>query len=234
MGKRIIQQRRGRGGLIFRVRKRAFRVRLSYPEPGFEGEGKIVKIKAIGAYSAPIALIKVGKELFFDLAADGLHEGQTIAIGRDRIKPGNILPLRLIPIGTPIFNIEVFPGSGGKLVRASGMAGRVSKKTAKGIIITLPSKEEKLLSQDVRATIGVVAAGGRLEKPIVKAGKAWYIAKAKGKPYPHSSPVKMNVLSHPFGSGRGRNIGKSSIAPRGAPPGRKVGLLKAKKTGRGK
>ncbi len=143
------------------------------------------------------------------------------------------MKLKDIPVGTPIFNIETYKGSGGKLVRASGLNAKVSKKVPKGIIIELPSKKEKLLSGDVKATIGIIAGSGRTEKPLIKAGKKWHMMKGKGKLYPRTSAVKMNAVDHPFGSGRGKRI-KSKIPKRNAPPGKKVGLLRPRRTGRKK
>ncbi|HOC96830.1 MAG TPA: 50S ribosomal protein L2, partial [Candidatus Pacearchaeota archaeon] len=81
--------------------------------------------------------------------------------------------------------------------------------------------------------IGKIAGHGRLEKPIVKAGKNYYIKKARNKLWPRTSAVKMNAIDHPLGSGRGKNI-KSKIAKRNAPAGRKVGLIRPRRTGKKK
>ena len=97
----------------------------------------------------------------------------------------------------------------------------------------MPSKKEKKFHQNCRATIGIIAGHGRLEKPFVKAGKKYYLKKAKSKLWPRTSAVKMNVIDHPFGSGRGKNV-KSKIAKRNAPPGAKVGLIRPKRVGRKK
>jgi large subunit ribosomal protein L2 len=97
----------------------------------------------------------------------------------------------------------------------------------------MPSKKEKKFNKNCRAIIGVVAGHGRLEKPILKAGKQFYIKKAKSKLWPRTSPIKMNAIDHPFGSGRGKNP-KSKIAKRNAPPGRRVGLIRPKRTGKKK
>ncbi|MCX8194195.1 MAG: 50S ribosomal protein L2, partial [Candidatus Pacearchaeota archaeon] len=139
-----------------------------------------------------------------------------------------------LPIGTDIYNIETTPGLGGKLVRTSGLSAKIIKKEVSGVVILLPSKKEKIFNPNVRATVGIVAASGRIEKPFVKAGKKLYMKKAKGgKVYPRTSAVKMNAVDHPFGSGRGKRI-KSKIAKRWAPPGKKVGLLRPRRTGRRK
>jgi len=234
MGRRLIQQRRGKGSSTYRVRAGGYKVELRYPSS--EGAGKIIKLFSIAGFTAPLAMVKVNKETFFNAAAEGLIEGQDIQVGKTaEVKTGNIMPLESIPTGTLIFNIETIPSNGGKLVRSSGLSAKIVKKIDNSVIVELPSKEEKTLSNKCRATIGIIAGGGRTEKPFVKAGKKWHLMKARGgKVYPRTSAVKMNAVCHPFGSGRGKNKGKSTIAPRNAPPGRKVGLIRPRKTGRGK
>ena len=96
-----------------------------------------------------------------------------------------------------------------------------------------PSKKEKKLNKNCRAMIGVVAGAGRLDKPIIKAGKQHYIKKTKSKLWPRTSAVKMNAIDHPCGSGRAKNP-KSKIAKRNAPPGKRVGLIRPRRTGKKK
>ena len=233
MGKTIIQQARGHGSLAYRTRKQAFKITVKYPKT--EGIGEVLKLIHVPCYDAPVAKIKLGKEIFYNIAAEGMYEGQKVMVGKDVIvSTGNILPLISLPIGTSVYNIETIPGLGGKIVRTSGLSGRVTKKEPKGVSVLLPSKQEKIFNPSARASIGVVAATGRIEKPIVKAGKGLYIAKAiGGRVYPRTSAVKFNAIDHPFGSGRGKRI-KSKIAKRWAPAGRNVGLLRPKRTGRRK
>ena len=95
------------------------------------------------------------------------------------------------------------------------------------------NKKEKKFNVNCRATIGKAAGSGRLDKPILKAGKQYHIKKSKSKLWPRTSAVKMNAIDHPFGSGRGKRV-KSKIAKRNAPPGRKVGLLRPRRTGKRK
>jgi len=94
----------------------------------------------------------------------------------------------------------------------------------------MPSKKEISLNPECRATVGIIASSGRLDKPIVKAGNRFYAMKAKGKKWHYTSSVKMNSIDHPFGGGRGKRI-KSKIAKRNAPPGAKVGHLRPRRTG---
>ncbi|MCL6500929.1 MAG: 50S ribosomal protein L2 [Candidatus Pacearchaeota archaeon] len=233
MGKTLIQQARGHGSLTYRTKKKAFRIHVSYPS--VEGIGRVEKLINVACYSAPVAKIRLNNKIFYNLAHEKMYEGQEIMVGGDaRIAPGNILPLGKLPIGTEVFNIEIIPGAGPKLVRNSGCVARVVKKDQKGVYVQLPSKEEKCLNPAARATIGIISASGRKEKPILKVGKKLFMKRAKGgKVYPRTSAVKMNAVDHPFGSGRGKRI-KSKIAKRNAPPGQKVGLLRPRRTGRRK
>ena len=232
MGKRIRQQRRGKGGPSYRAKKKSFCIRIGYSNE--EGSGQITRLFSTAAFTAPIAEIKLNNKKFYNLAAENVFEGQEIQIGKSaEIKVGNILPLEKIPSGTLVFNLESNSGDGGKIVRTGGSSAQVLKNTDKGIIVLLPSKQEKLFPASARATIGKIAGAGRKEKPFIKAGNRWHLMKAKGKHYPATSPIKMNSVSHPFGSGRAKNP-KSKIAKRNAPPGRKVGLLRPRRTGKKK
>ncbi|RLG12353.1 50S ribosomal protein L2 [Candidatus Pacearchaeota archaeon] len=232
MGKRIIQQRRGRGTNTYKVNKKAFRYRIKYPKK-LEGEGKVIKLINSLAHTCPIAKIKYNKSFFYMPSFKGMFEGQTIKFGGKEIEQGNILKLKDIPVKTKIYNIESRPGDGGKFIRGAGNYAEISKAMGGDIFVIFPSKKEKKFNPDCRATIGVVAGSGRLEKPIMKAGKQYYIKKTKNKLWPRTSAVKMNAIDHPFGSGRSKNP-KSKIAKRNAPPGRKVGLLRPKRTGKRK
>ncbi len=231
MGKRIIVQRRGRGTSTYKARKKAFKYKLKYPK-NLEGEGKVVKLINSPGHSAPLAKISWNKKTFYIPAFKGMVEKQVIKFGKE-IKEGNILKLEDIPIKTKIYNIESRPNDGGKFIKSAGSYATIYKKTEKYISILLPSKKEKKLNKKCRAIIGTIAGAGRLEKPIIKAGKQYYIKKAKGKLWPKTSAVKMNAIDHPFGSGRAKNP-KSKIAKRNAPPGKKVGLIRPKRTGKRK
>ncbi|MBU1136434.1 MAG: 50S ribosomal protein L2 [Nanoarchaeota archaeon] len=235
MGKRIIQQRRGRGTLTYRVRKKAFKYRIKYPIS--EGKAKVLKLINSAGHSCPLAKIIIGKEIFYNPASKNLFEGQEIEIKTKNIEKGNILLLKNIPIGTELYNIESRPGDGGKLVRSGGNSAILTKKQKNKVALMMPSKKEIWIDEKCRATIGRIAGEGRLEKPVFKAGKKYYIKKAKSKLWPRTSAVKMNVVDHPFGSGRGKRIAhgqKGKIPKRNAPPGAKVGTLSPRRTGRRK
>jgi len=229
MGKRIIQQARGKGSNTYRVRRNAFRFKIKYPKE-LEGEGTVIKLLNSPAHSAPLAKIAYSKGSFYIPAFDGMHEGLKINLGGEEVKNGNILKVKDIPVKTQIYNIESRPGDGGKFMKTGGSSAIVNRVIGDEIFIIFPSKKEKKLNGNCRATIGRIAGHGRLDKPIVKAGKQHYIKKARNKLWPRTSAIKVNAIDHPFGSGRGKNP-KSKIAKRNAPPGAKVGLLSPRRTG---
>jgi len=231
MGKRIIQRARGHGGPRYRVRKKAYSLKIGYIHK--EGKGKVIKLINSTAHSCPLAKIEFLGKIFYNPAANGMIEGQEIDIGSGEVKDGNILKLKDIPVGKKVYNIEAKPGDGGKFVRTSGNFAIVTKKLKGKVALLLPSKKEILFDENCLATIGVIAGSGRLEKPIIRAGKMYYIKKSRNKLWPRTSAVKMNIVDHPFGSGRGKRI-KSKIPKRHAPPGAKVGSLRPRRTGRKK
>ncbi len=232
MGKRIISQARGKGSHTYKVRKKAFRHKIKYPTK-LSGKGKIIKLINSGGHTAPLAKIKYSEGIFFVPAFKGAFEEQEIEFEGNKDSPGNILNLGDIPLKTQIYNIESKPKEGGTFIRSAGGSGTITKIKGKDVFVLMPSKKEKKFHKNCRAIVGMVAGSGRTDKPIVKAGKMHHIKKTKGKLWPRTSAVKMNAIDHPFGSGRAKNP-KSKIAKRNAPPGRKVGLLRPKKTGKKK
>ena len=229
MGKRIISQARGHGSFTYRVKRKAFKIKSKYPR-NLSGEGTVIGMMNSPAHTAPIAKIKYNEGIFFMPAFKGMAQGQKISLGAGQADPGSILMLKDIPVQTLIYNIESRPGDGGIFIRSGGSSGVVSRIAEDGVFVMMPSRKEKEFNPRCRATIGVIAGAGRLEKPVMKAGKKYHIKKSKGKLWPRTSAVKMNVIDHPFGSGRGKRI-KSKVAKRNAPPGAKVGLLRPRRTG---
>lgn len=173
------------------------------------------------------------KELF--IAAEGMYSGQFIYCGRKATMTiGNVLPVGQLPEGTSICNIEEKSGDRGKLARASGGYATIvahnpdTKKTK----IKLPSGAKKTIQSQNRAMIGIIAGGGRTEKPILKAGRAYHKYKAKRNCWPKVRGVAMNPVEHPHGGGNHQHIGHASTVRRDASAGRKVGLIAARRTGR--
>ena len=232
MGKRIIQQARGHGSFSYRVRRNAYRIKLKYPRE-LSGEGEIIGLVNSSGHSAPLAKIKSEKGVFYIPACKGMIEGQKVKLEGNEIGNGNILHLKDIPIKTYIYDIENKPGDGGIFIKTAGSSAMVNRIIGEDIFVLMPSKKEKKFNGKCRAVIGSVAGAGRLDKPLIKAGKSFYIKKSRNKLWPRTSAVKMNVIDHPFGSGRGKRI-KSKIAKRNAPAGARVGLLRPRRTGKRK
>jgi large subunit ribosomal protein L2 len=232
MGKTLIQQARGHGSKTYRVRRKAFSIHPGYPKE-LDEEYIVAKLISSAGHSIPIAILKSTKSRnkFYNFAVFGMFEGQRIKSGGKN--NGDISELGKLDNGTQIINIECRPKDGGKFVRTGGNSAVIAGKEGKQIIIRMPSKHEIKLDERCRATIGVASGAGKLDKPILKAGKQHYIKRAKQKLWPRTSAVKMNAIDHPFGSGRGKRP-KSKIAKNNAPPGAKVGFIHPRRTGRTK
>lgn len=232
MGKRIIQQARGHGSLSYRVRRKAYQFKIKYPIG--EGEAEIISLIHSAGHSAPLLKLKMQKEIFYNPAFEGAIVGDKIMVGGVEPKPGNVLAIKEIPLGTRIYNIELNPGDGGKMMRAAGCSSTLAKKLENNkFTLLMSNKKEVIVSGDCRASIGTIAGGGKRLKPFMTAGNKWFKMKARNKLWPRTSAVKMNAVDHPFGSGRGKRI-KSKIAKRNAPPGTRVGHIRPRRTGRRK
>jgi large subunit ribosomal protein L2 len=240
MGKRILQRRRGKGGIQWRVSAKGKIAPVRYPHlinANEERGGQKLLVRALldeRGRTAPLAQLESSPGNYaYVPAVSGLAVGSHIALG-DGAAPsnGNILPMNKIPEGTRISNIELRAGDGGKLVRASGSSAILFSKGNGKAIIRLPSGKSILVDEKCRATIGQVAGGGRLEKPFLRAGPRHHAMQAAGRPYPRMRGIAMAVVYHPFGGGRHQHPGKSTSTSRNAPPGRKVGLVAPRKTGR--
>lgn len=232
MGKSLIQQKRGKGSTSYRKPSFRFKGEVGYMRDGMAMVRDLIRCPA---HTAPLCVVTYpDNAAALHVAPEGVRVGQQISIG-DAGAPvavGNTLPLEVIPEGTPIHNIELRPGDGGKFVRSSGTAARIITKTADKVIVMLPSKRRRIFAPRCRATVGIVAGGGRLEKPMLKAGNAHHKAKAKNTRYPHVRGAAQNAVNHPFGNKRTQRKSHSTPVSRNAPPGRKVGAIAARRTGR--
>ncbi|HOW29843.1 MAG TPA: 50S ribosomal protein L2 [archaeon] len=233
MGRRLKIQRRGKGGPVYRATINA-KFDINYKNTKELIRGQIIDMITDPIRSAPVAEVLMAdgtKE--YVICAEGLTTGQKLEFGKGaEKKTGNVLPLGDIEPGTTIFNIEKNYGDGGKFVRASGQTAILVNKKDKATI-KLPSGQLKQLPLDARATIGVIAAGGKSTKPFVTAGAKFKAMKAKGKKYPRVRGVAMNPVDHPFG-GSQHHVGHSKSTSRHAPAGRMVGAIASKRTGRKK
>ena len=149
MGKRIISRRRGRGTMTYRAPSHRYLGEIKH-RPIDDAEkngivyGKVVDIVHSIGHSAPLARLKYGDREILTAAPQGMRVNDVVASGVDApISVGNTLPLKKIPDGTLIYNIEINPGDGGKLVRAAGSHARVVSKIGDQILVRLPSRTEK-------------------------------------------------------------------------------------------
>jgi large subunit ribosomal protein L2 len=236
MGKRLISQRRGRGTHTFKAKLRGIKSQYFNIEKETEvKKGEITDLIKDTGRNAIMAEISFNDGTIQNVvAAEGLFLGQRIEQGKGAsISIGNITEIGDLPEGCPVFNIEKVRGDGGAAVKTSGSYGLLLTKDSKKAIIKLPSGKLLNLPLNVRATIGNVSCGGRMEKPFIKAGNKFFAMKSKRKMYPRVRGVAMNALDHPFG-GAQHHPGKSKSTARNAPPGRKVGSVASSRTGRRK
>ena len=237
MGKRLIQQARGKGGPRYRAPSFKYKGPASHKISSDNAiSGMIVDFVKCRGHSAPLAKVKYedGENVLM-VAAEGLRVGDSISSGKgSEIKAGNTLALADIPEGTLIYNIENSPGDGGKFCRASGTFARVLSKIGKGVVVELPSKKQKTFQELCRASIGIIAGGGRPEKPFLKAGRKHFAMKAKNKVWPIVCGQSMNAVDHPHGGTTSAKKNYPYTVSRNAPPGAKVGSIAAKRSGRKK
>jgi large subunit ribosomal protein L8e len=246
MGVGIRAQRRGAGSIFkshSKHRKGAVSLRtLDYAERTGYIKGVVKDIIHDPGRGAPLAVVqfrsaysyKLDKELF--AAAEGMYTGQFIYCGKKaQLAVGNVLPVSEMPEGTVICNLEHVAGNGGKIARASGDYCTIMTQDpdAGKTRIKLPSGARKTVSNKCRAMVGIIAGGGRIDKPMLKAGTAFHKYKnGKRNEWPVVRGVCMNPVEHPFGGGNHQHIGKPATVRRDKAHGRKVGLIAARRTGR--
>jgi len=239
MGKRLIQQRRGSGRPLYEAK--TFKAYGEIKIRGFDDKEKdVLKGVIKDLIKDPVHYAPLAKIVYEDgsvsliPAPKGVRVGEEVQIGYNaEIKPGNILPLSRIPDGTEIYNIELNFNDGGKLVRASGSSARVISHIGDDAVVELPSRKKIVIPGHHRAVIGVVAGGGRTEKPFVKAGNKEKYMRAHSKlaRWPRVKGVAMNAVDHPLG-GKHRKKGKpTTISTKKKPPGARFGHMNAKRTG---
>ncbi|PSS10674.1 hypothetical protein M430DRAFT_145726 [Amorphotheca resinae ATCC 22711] len=244
MGRVIRNQRKGRGSIFTantRLRKTPAQFRtLDYAEKHGFIRGQILEIVHESGRGAPLAKVqfrdpyryKKHTETF--IANEGMYTGQFIYAGKKaNLTVGNVLPLGAIPEGTVISNVEEKPGDRGALGRTSGNYVTVighnpdEGKTR----VKLPSGAKKVVSSGARGMIGIVAGGGRTDKPLLKASRAKHKFAVKRNSWPKTRGVAMNPVDHPHGGGNHQHIGKASTISRYAAQGQKAGLIAARRTG---
>ncbi|KGK38022.1 60S ribosomal protein L2-A [Pichia kudriavzevii] len=243
-GRVIRNQRKGAGSIFTahtRLRKGAAKLRtLDYAERHGYIRGVVKQIIHDPGRGAPLAKVafrdpyrfKQREETF--IANEGVYTGQFIYCGKSAsLNIGNVLPLGSLPEGTIVSNVEEKVGDRGALGRTSGnyviIIGHNPEENKTRV--KLPSGAKKIISSDARGVIGVVAGGGRIDKPLLKAGRAFHKFKVKRNSWPKTRGVAMNPVDHPHGGGNHQHIGKASTISRGAVSGQKAGLIAARRTG---
>ena len=154
--------------------------------------------------SARIALIKYSDgELSYILAPEGLRVGASVAAG-ENVAPeiGNALPLRAIPLGTNIHNIELAPGGGGKIARSAGQQAILNNLEAGYALVKMPSGEIRRIHAECFATIGQVGNVDHMNVAAGKAGRSRWLGRR-----PHVRGMAMNPIDHPMGGGQGKSKG---------------------------
>ena len=232
MGKNLRQQRRGKGNTRFLSPRHRFIGKLRYvTDLGKNVEGKVVDIIHSPGKNTPVAIVNFDGRQELLIPSEGTAIGQKIQYGSD-LANGNIVNIGSIPEGTRIFNIELRPGDGGKICRSPGSFAVMVVKGSDRCVLQLPSRKQVVLNSNCRATIGIPAGYGKKEKPFMKAGNKYFAMKAIGKIYPTVRAVAKNPVDHPFGGKT--KPGKQKTVSRDTPPGRKVGLIAPRRSGKKK
>lgn len=229
MGKNLRQQRRGRGfSPRYTSPGHRFLGQPGYPEGA--GEGTVLDIVHAPGRHTPLAVVDFNGKKQLMIPHSGLRIGQKI--GGSPEQEGSVVQLKDIPEGTKMFNVELLPGDGGRFCRASGAFATMVTRGDRKCTILMPSREKKTVHALSRATIGTAASSGRADRPFMKAGKKFYAMRTRNRMWPRTSGVHMNAVDHPFG-GQTRP-GKHKTVSRHMPPGKKVGSISPRRTGKRK
>ncbi|RKY38330.1 MAG: 50S ribosomal protein L2 [Candidatus Omnitrophota bacterium] len=205
---RITVHQRGGG------HKRRYRL-IDFKRDKHNIKGKVISIEYDPNRSARIALIgyEDGEKRYI-IAPVGLKVGDEIMNGdKAEVKIGNSLPLRNIPLGTPIFNVELKPGGGGKIARSAGTSVQLMAKEGEFAHLKLPSGEVRLVKLDCYATIGSVSNPEHNKISLGKAGRSRWLGIR-----PTVRGVAKNPIDHPLGGGEGKSSGgRHPVTPWGKP-----------------
>ncbi len=154
--------------------------------------------------SARIALLKYqdGTKAYI-LAPEGLKAGDVVISGeKTEPRTGNCMPLKSIPLGMSVHNVEMQPGHGGQLCRSAGTSATLTAREGKWAQVTLPSGEMRRISSECRATVGMLSNADHMNISLGKAGRKRWMGKK-----PHQRGTSQNPVSHPMGGGEGRTAG---------------------------
>ncbi|MCD6193181.1 MAG: 50S ribosomal protein L2 [Candidatus Aminicenantes bacterium] len=195
--------------------KRLYRI-IDFKRDKLDVPGVVETIEYDPNRSAFISLIKYADgERRYILTPVGLKVGQTVISSNKQVDilPGNAMPLRHIPLGTIVHNIELKIGKGGQVAKAAGAAAQILAKEGDYAHIRMPSSEIRLIHLDCRATIGQVSNLDHQNIDIGKAGRKRWLGRR-----PHVRGTAMNPIDHPHGGGEGKaKGGRHPVSPTGIP-----------------
>jgi large subunit ribosomal protein L2 len=216
--KQRISGRNNKGRLTVRHRggghKKLYRI-IDFRRDKREIPAKVASLEYDPNRSARIALLSyLDGEKRYILAPDGLKAGATVVAGEGAdILVGNALPLKNIPLGTMVHNIELKKGKGGQIARAAGVAAQLLAKEGVYAQLKMPSGETRMVNVDCYATIGQVGNLDHENVSIGKAGRTRWLGKR-----PTVRGVAMNPIDHPHGGGEGKTSGgRHPVSPWGLP-----------------
>jgi len=194
--------------------KRRYRV-IDFKRKKMDVPAKVAAIEYDPNRSARIALLHyVDGEKRYIVAPHSLAVGDTVISSRAAdIKPGNVLPLRNMPLGTQIHNVELHPGKGSQLVRSAGSFAQLMAKEGRYAQVKLPSGEVRMILMDCKATVGQVGNAEHGNISLGKAGRRRWLGRR-----PRVRGVAMNPVDHPMGGGEGKSSGgRHPCSPWGQP-----------------
>ncbi|HET6398620.1 MAG TPA: 50S ribosomal protein L2 [Candidatus Thermoplasmatota archaeon] len=233
MGKRILSRRRGAAPPRMVSPSHRHKGDVKYPV-AYLGAGTVESLEHAPGRTQVLARVRFADlgEPILMVACEGMSVGQRVVFtNKTHIEPGNVTVVSKIPEGTPIFNIEARPNDGGKFCKTAGSAAEIVSHDAEKTVVRMPSGKFREVHPLARATIGLVAGGGRGDKPFLKAGKKHHAMRAKGIRWPRVRGVAMNPVDHPHGGGSHNFKGAPTSQARGTPPGALVGKIAPKRTG---
>jgi large subunit ribosomal protein L2 len=192
--------------------KQRYRI-IDWKRNKFDVEGTVLRLEYDPNRTAFIALVEyTDGERRYILAPQRLKEGDKVISGeKTDVKPGNAMPLRSMPVGTIIHNIELKVGKGGQLCRSAGTYGQLVGRDQGYAQVKLASGELRMVRQECIATIGAVSNPDHMNQSLGKAGRKRWMGKR-----PHNRGVAMNPIDHPLGGGEGRSSGgRHPVSPWG-------------------
>ena len=206
---RITARHRGGG------HKRSYRI-IDFRRNRKEMPAKVVRLEYDPNRTAFIALIEYEDgELSYILAPQRLQAGDTVMASDSQldVKPGNAMPLSVMPIGTIIHNVEMKPGKGGQIARAAGTYAQLVGRDAGYAMLRLKSGEVRMVRAECMATVGAVSNPDHMNINLGKAGRSRWLGRR-----PHTRGVAMNPVDHPHGGGEGKTSGgRHPVTPWGKP-----------------